>query len=607
MSQRLFYHRLLLCCIIILCSLVSRGFSADTSQTPQKVLRFAIIAPTNNCQAQVGEILQVMIASNLEDVASVVILCDDRGIAMLDKGPFQAKLDTSSLAVGSHVLKATACLNDGRQFTTHPVTLVVLPKEEPKEPPSPNPPAPVSPAPPTPPPADSAGPAVVSPTSTTAELAKKWSGSVVMVRLLDENRNEIGLGSGFVIAPELVATCFHVVAGSNYIEVKTADRILFPATEVAAADRERDLAIIRVKNLQLPVMALGDSAAVQPGESVIAMGSPLGYQGSISEGIVSGLRDLDKFGEVLQISAPISPGNSGGPLINYQGQVVGVSSLSRIGAQNINFGVPVNALKELMLKLQNTSQSSDTSLNLNPPKEAEKIPLTEVGLLPYRKGSMELTIPRDDPYAIALMPNRKYRPESVCVSLGKKQLEQVKREEALVPDSFLFTSLGVLKFHASAKRKKVTVSLESRPRRILVYANEDVTGGDMIRILKDRIPRLGDEVFGGPEADMLVVQWKKQGGETFRELAALTNCSQAIFASFTATMSDAGYGMYGPTQYYIKADVHMKAFDLNTGQQVYDQDYYSTGTVGMLAGWRKFRRGLGENCVDAILGTCYMK
>jgi|GEM_PF-1888407 len=130
---------------------------AAVAQETKPVIRFAIIAPENNCTVTAGEGLSVMVTTNLEDIVNLAILCDDRGIALLDKPPFMANLDTANLAPGAHILKASVFLKDGRRFGTQPITINVVPKPaaapQPVSSPTPevaSPSAPVAPpAPPT--------------------------------------------------------------------------------------------------------------------------------------------------------------------------------------------------------------------------------------------------------------------------------------------------------------------------------------------------------------------------------------------------------------------------------------------------------------------------
>ena len=119
---------------------------------------------------------------------------------------------------------------------------------------------------------------------------------------------------------------------------------------MVAFDKTRDLAIIKAHGQNFRVVSLGNSDRVQVGEEVVAIGSPLSLESTVSSGIVSGIRNIeDEGGKFLQITAPISPGSSGGPLFNMAGEVVGITTLYLKGGENLNFAIPVNDAKRLLL------------------------------------------------------------------------------------------------------------------------------------------------------------------------------------------------------------------------------------------------------------------
>jgi hypothetical protein len=178
---------------------------------------------------------------------------------------------------------------------------------------------------------------------TPAEIAARSTPSVVSVR------TEQSLGTGFVVSQDgLIATNLHVIAGNSDITVTLSDHREFQVVEIWNGDRQRDLVIMRIQAKKLPVIPLGDSDDIHPGDSIVAIGHPLGLEDTVSNGLVSAVRKLDKSLTVLQISAPIAPGSSGGPIFNDHGEVIGVATAIMLGGQNINFGVPVSYLKDLL-------------------------------------------------------------------------------------------------------------------------------------------------------------------------------------------------------------------------------------------------------------------
>jgi hypothetical protein len=180
-------------------------------------------------------------------------------------------------------------------------------------------------------------------TFTPAQIAARATPAVVSIR------SETGLGTGFVIKKEgWIATNLHVIAGARELVVATGDKREFAVLEVLAADELRDLAIVRVDAKDLHALILGDSDLVRAGDSVVAIGHPLGLEDTVSNGLVSAVRVLDPKLTVLQISAPIAPGSSGGPLFSDRGEVIGVATAYSTQGQNLNFGVPTRYLKALL-------------------------------------------------------------------------------------------------------------------------------------------------------------------------------------------------------------------------------------------------------------------
>jgi hypothetical protein len=192
------------------------------------------------------------------------------------------------------------------------------------------------------------------PALSAAQIAERAIPSVVLIKVSN------GLGSGFVAGPDgRIATNLHVIAGSSQVTIVLPDGREFTDVEVMGVDARQDLALLRIsaKNLP-PVLPLGDSAKVKPGERVVAIGNPLGLGNTVSDGLVSGLREIAPTLSVIQVSAPLSPGSSGGPLFNERGEVIGISRFISTEGQNLNFGVPVNALKPMLTVAQGTPLAS---------------------------------------------------------------------------------------------------------------------------------------------------------------------------------------------------------------------------------------------------------
>jgi S1-C subfamily serine protease len=172
-------------------------------------------------------------------------------------------------------------------------------------------------------------------------LIKRIQPAVVTVIGYNADGKVIRLGSGFFVSENgHLITNMHVVSGIARAEVKLPKGDLYPLTTVLAEDRNADLVKLSVKITGgTPNYLRVSRSQPEVGEHVLTVGSPMGLEQSVSEGLVSAIRTIRSRGEFLQISAPISPGSSGGPVVNLKGQVIGVATF-QIRGQNINFAVP---------------------------------------------------------------------------------------------------------------------------------------------------------------------------------------------------------------------------------------------------------------------------
>ncbi len=177
---------------------------------------------------------------------------------------------------------------------------------------------------------------------------------------------QVSAGTGFVISDGLIATNKHVVADADATYyINTSDGKTLTAT-VLARDPFQDLAVLKVANLGISSIPLGDSDTLQIGTSVIAIGNALGeFQNSVSVGIISGLSrtitassqgETEQLRSVIQTDAAINPGNSGGPLIDIQGNVIGINTAVATGAENVGFALPINLLKRDLASIQSSGR-----------------------------------------------------------------------------------------------------------------------------------------------------------------------------------------------------------------------------------------------------------
>lgn len=187
-----------------------------------------------------------------------------------------------------------------------------------------------------------ADPAVVA-VRTVSEVAHDGSRAMVTILTSDSAGKPLEQGSGFVVSPDgKVVTNFHVIDGAQAALVKFADGGMYTVDQIIGADKGVDIAVLKLSSSgkEFPVLRTGDSGHVEVGEEIIVLGSPMGLEGSVSTGIISGKRPFGDM-EIFQITAPISPGSSGGALLNAKGEVVGVPFIQFVNGQNLNFAIPI--------------------------------------------------------------------------------------------------------------------------------------------------------------------------------------------------------------------------------------------------------------------------
>jgi S1-C subfamily serine protease len=190
-------------------------------------------------------------------------------------------------------------------------------------------------------------------------ISRKANGAVVSIIMLDKEEHPVAQGSGFLISTDgHVVTNYHVIREGVSAIVKLPNGASFHVDGVLASDKNRDVAIIKAHGVDFRTLSLGDSGRLQVGEEVVAIGNPLSLESTVSNGIVSAFRtDENEGGKFVQITAPISPGSSGGPLFNMAGEVVGITTSHIKGGENLNFAIPINALKPMLLSRLSKVQS----------------------------------------------------------------------------------------------------------------------------------------------------------------------------------------------------------------------------------------------------------
>jgi V8-like Glu-specific endopeptidase len=189
---------------------------------------------------------------------------------------------------------------------------------------------------------------------SSEDIYQKMNPGVVFIEAFAENGSLIGSGSGIIVGENgTVLTNYHVIVNSSrpsYVSIKLTNGQVYKAYKVLAYDKIRDIAVLKIDSVEkLPALELGNSEEIKVGQNIFTIGYPLGVGSVMSTGIISSAKTTVEDKEFIQISAPISPGSSGGALINAYGAVIGITTATLTEGQNMNLAVPINAFKMMPL------------------------------------------------------------------------------------------------------------------------------------------------------------------------------------------------------------------------------------------------------------------
>jgi tetratricopeptide (TPR) repeat protein len=199
-------------------------------------------------------------------------------------------------------------------------------------------------------------------------IFKQASPAVVRVEVRDRDSKVIGQGSGFLVSEDgLVATNHHVIEDAATAQVVLSDNTKYDVEGVASSLPASDLVLLKISGQQFPSLTLADDTLPSVGNKVYAIGNPRGLTNTLSDGLISGVRPVDDTLSLLQTTASISPGSSGGPLLSQEGKVIGVTTAFIQGGQNLNMVVPVRTL----IASNDAQKLSDLWAAINK-KESEK-------------------------------------------------------------------------------------------------------------------------------------------------------------------------------------------------------------------------------------------
>jgi serine protease Do len=285
----------------------------------------------------------------------------------------------------------------------------------------------------------------------------------------DGNRQRGGMGSGFIISPDgHILTNAHVVADFDDVTVKLADQKREFKAKVVGLDRRTDVALLKVDAQNLPTIPLGDSAKVEPGQWVAAIGSPFGFANTITAGIVSATsRALpqESFVPFIQTDVAVNPGNSGGPLINLKGEVVGINSMiySRTGGyMGVSFAIPIEVALDVAKQLQATGKVTRGRLGVGIQPVTQE--LAKSFKLDSATGVVVVQVEKGSPAEKAGI-----RQGDVIVSFNGKKVE----DSAELPRAVAATKPGekaTVEVWRNGKRERLNVTVGESPNESVAAA-----------------------------------------------------------------------------------------------------------------------------------------
>ena len=287
------------------------------------------------------------------------------------------------------------------------------------------------------------------------ELVRRIKPSAVAIETFDVRGEKLSRGSGFFVESDRVVTNRHVLEGAYRAEVHSSSGAVFPVRGVLAVDAEGDIALLKIDPPATPIKPLPlDKTSPQEGESVVVIGNPLGLEGSVTNGIVSAVRDIPTFGRIIQITAPISSGSSGSPVVNMQGQVIGLATLQITGGQSVNFAIPSERISQLQVASMMSLADLVASAGRN--KRAKAVQFFRDGLSFLSKDDCEKALPyfekaveSDSNYAEA------WAQSGFCnEKLGRhaEALEASKKAVSLRPSAESYFNIGLANYYLKQYR-----------------------------------------------------------------------------------------------------------------------------------------------------------
>ena len=275
-----------------------------------------------------------------------------------------------------------------------------------------------------------------------------------------------GSGSGVIITPDgYIVTNSHVVEDATSVEVNLADGTTYRA-EVIGQDTATDLALLRISGSRLPMAYLGESARLQVGQLVVAVGNPLGFQSTVTAGVISALgRSLRSragrlIENVIQTDAALNPGNSGGPLVDSRGNVVGVNTAIIQYAQGICFAIPVDTMRWVVTQLIREGKVVRGFLGISGQTVPLPVRVVRYFQLDHDSGVQVVDVTKASPaYRAGL------REGDIIISLGGERVTSVDDIHRRLTREAIGKSLGVVLLRDWTKRLEISIVPTESPAR----------------------------------------------------------------------------------------------------------------------------------------------
>jgi tetratricopeptide (TPR) repeat protein len=368
------------------------------------------------------------------------------------------------------------------------------------------------------------------------DLVRRIKPSAVAIETYDWRGEKLSRGSGFFVEADRIVTNRHVLEGAYRAEVHSSTGTVFPVRGVLAVDAEGDIALLKIDRPTAEIKPLPlDKTSPQEGESVVVIGNPLGLEGSVTNGIVSAVRDIPTFGRIIQITAPISSGSSGSPVVNMQGQVIGIATLQITGGQSVNFAIPSERISQLQVASMTSLADLVASTGRN--KRAKAVQFFRDGLSFLSKDDCEKALPyfekaveSDNNYAEA------WAQSGFCnEKLGRhaEALEASKKAVNLRPSAESYFNIGLASFYLkqykdAAEAYRQSIKLDPYNAADAYYALGLVyrdwgKADEEIQAYKQAIKQRPDYTVAYERLGSRYLRSKKfsEAVEVFRQLAAL--------------------------------------------------------------------------------------